>query len=318
MIKRTLYFGNPSYLSLSDAQLVLRYPEIEKSEAKTREEKNEFIRKVPIEDIGIVVLDHKQITITQALIDAMLGNNVALVTCDTNHHPKGLLLPLAGNSIQTERFRHQIEASEPVKKQLWAQTVAQKIKNQSAHFGFLELDTSYFNAIIKNVKSGDTDNKEATAAAYYWGNFFKSKRFVVFKNLDSFKRYREGQPPNQYFNYGYAILRATMARSIVGAGLLPTLGIFHKNRYNAYCLADDLIEPYRPFVDKLVGELIREFGIKEDLPKEVKAKLLQVPAMDVLLDGMKSPLMNATERTAVSLVRCFSGEQRKLLYPEFI
>ncbi len=313
MIKRTLYFGNPSYLSLSNAQLVLRLPEVEKNDTLPEHFKKEASASIPVEDIGIVVLDHKQITITHGLIEALLENNTALITCDSTHHPTGLMLPLCGNTIQNERFRSQLEASEPLKKQLWAQTISQKIKNQAAMFAGKNIDNGYLIPLYRNVKSGDADNSEAVAAAYYWGNIF---RFLP--TVNSFKRFREGLPPNNYLNYGYALLRATMARSIVGAGLLPTLGIFHHNRYNAYCLADDLMEPYRPFVDKVVYSIIETTGIQEDISKEIKMLLLKIPAMDVLIDGEKSPLMNATQRTAVSLVKCFNGGQRKLMYPEFI
>lgn len=314
MIKRTLYFGNSAYLSLNNAQLVLRLPDVEKNDLLPSEFKKDATVSIPIEDIGIVVLDNKQITITQALMEALLDNNVAMITCNSTHHPTGLLLPLSGNTIQTERFRAQLDATEPLKKQLWAQTVAQKIKNQSAHFKELELDNGYFIPLYRNVKSGDSDNCEATAAAYYW----KHLSPTLTLGGGDFKRHREGLAPNHFLNYGYSILRATMARSIVGAGLLPTLGIHHRSRYNAYCLADDLMEPYRPFVDKVVCGVIKEFGIVENLPKEVKAALLKIPAMDVMMDDVQSPLMNATQRTAVSLVKCYEGEQRKLLYPEFI
>lgn len=317
MIKRTLYFGNPSYLSLSNAQLILRLPEVEKNDTLPESYKKEITATIPVEDIGIVVLDHKQITITQALMEALLENNTALVTCDSTHHPTGLMLPLCGNTIQNERFRAQLDASEPLKKQLWAQTVSQKIKNQAALFSTKNIDNSYLIPLYKNVKSGDTDNCEATAAAYYWNNIFTPLSFEKGQEKISFKRFREGLPPNNYLNYGYAILRATMARSIVSAGLLPTLGIFHHNRYNAYCLADDLMEPYRPFVDKAVYNIMQDYGTHKDISKEVKSILLKIPAMDVLIDEEKSPLMNATQRTAVSLVKCFNGEQRKLLYPEF-
>ncbi|MGB3948021.1 MAG: type II CRISPR-associated endonuclease Cas1 [Bacteroidia bacterium] len=313
MIKRTLYFGNPSYLNLQNSQLVLRLPEVEKNGTISESFKKEATASIPVEDIGIVVLDNKQITITQALMEALLENNVALITCDSTHHPTGLMLPLCGNTIQNERFRAQLDATEPLKKQLWAQTVSQKIKNQAALFGSIGIDNSYFVPLHRNVKSGDADNAEATAAAHYWGNIFNNTSLA-----DKFKRYKEGLPPNNYLNYGYALLRATMARSIVGAGLLPTLGIFHHNRYNAYCLADDLMEPYRPYVDKVVYSIIEEHGLNNDIPKEIKATLLKIPAMDVIMDGEKSPLMNATQRTAVSLVKCFNGEQRKLLYPDFM
>jgi CRISP-associated protein Cas1 len=352
MIKRTLYFGNPSYLSLGKGQLSIRLPEVEKNDTLPDFFKKDAIKTIPIEDIGIVVLDHQQITITQALLAALLDNNVALIACDNTHHPTGLMLPLCGNTIQNERFRAQLDATEPLKKQLWAQTISQKIKNQAAMFESKNIDNAYLVPLYRNVKSGDTDNSEATAAAYYWKNLFgvievaqkttntlgtnlpgfqnlaslnhdnhdhfEQKNQPKIKCITNFKREREGMPPNNYLNYGYALLRATMARSIVGAGLLPTLGIFHHNRYNAYCLADDLMEPYRPFVDKVVYSTIEKQGLEEDIPKEIKATLLQIPAMDVLMDGEKSPLMVATQRTAVSLVKCFEGGQRKLIYPDFI
>ena len=310
MIKRTLYFGNPAYLSLRNAQLIVKLPEVEKNDLMTDTFKKDNIASIPIEDIGIVVLDHKQITITQALIENLLENNTALITCDSSHHPTRLMLPLCGNTIQTERFRAQIDATEPLKKQLWAQTVSQKIKNQAAMFSHQNIQNDYFLPLYRNIKSGDTDNCEATAAAYYWKN--------LFPKIDEFKRYREGQSPNNYLNYGYALVRATMARSIVSAGLMPTLGIFHRNRYNAYCLADDLMEPYRPFVDKVVCEILAEHNLIEDIPKEIKTILLSIPTMDVMMEDEKSPLMIATQRTAVSLVKCFQGEQRKLVYPDFM
>ena len=316
MIKRTLYFANPSYLSLSNAQLVLRLPEVEKNETLPEQFKKEATASIPVEDIGIVILDHKQITITQALIEALLDNNVALITCDTTHHPIGLLLPLCGNTIQNERFRAQLNATEPLKKQLWAQTITRKIKNQAAFFKSRNIEDNYLTQLHQNVKSGDSDNREAVAAAHYWSTIFLG--FPLSEGKDVvFRRYREGLPPNNYLNYGYALLRATMARSIVSAGLLPTLGIFHRNRYNAYCLADDLMEPYRPFVDSVVYSIVASKGVDADIPKEIKTTLLQIPAMDVIIDGEKSPLMNATQRTAVSLVKCFVGEQKKILYPEF-
>ena len=343
MIKRTLYFGNPAYLSLNNAQLLVRLPEVEKNDLLPTEFKKESVAVIPIEDIGIVVLDHKQITITQALMEALLENNVALITCNSSHHPTGLMLPLCVNTLQNERFRIQLDATEPLKKQLWQQTIIQKIKNQASLLANRRIENNYLIPLYKNVKSGDSDNCEALAAAYYWANIFKSTNlercrnilnkfqdgmtehtshaeFISASNLvsesNSFKRDRNGSSPNNYLNYGYAILRATMARSIVGAGLLPTLGIHHANKYNAYCLADDLMEPYRPFVDKIVCELIDEYGVCEELTKEIKTIFLKIPAIDIVMDNEKSPLMIATQRTSVSLVKCFAGEQRKLLLPE--
>jgi CRISPR-associated protein Cas1 len=300
MIKRTLYFGNPAYLRLKDKQLSIE--SIVEGETKTAT--------VPVEDIGIMVIDHQQITITSGLIQELQEENVAVITCDYRHMPQSLLLPIEGNSVQRERYKAQIDASEPLNKQLWQQTVIQKIKNQAAILTNLRLNSDYLVPLHKNVKSGDTDNCEGTAAAYYWKN--------IFSHIQGFRRdtEREAIPPNNFLNYGYAILRGTMARSIVCAGLLPTLGIFHRNRYNAFCLADDLMEPYRPYVDEIVHGMYNELGPVYEMQKEHKAVLLKIPAIDVFINGEKSPLMVATQRTAVSLVKCFEGEQRKLVYPE--
>ncbi len=308
MIKRTLYFGNPSYLSIKHAQLNIRLPEVEKNDLLPTEFKRDALATIPVEDIGIVIIDNPQITLTSGLLQALQENNVAVIICDYRHMPQSLLLPIEGNSIQQERYDAQLAASEPLKKQLWQQTVIQKIKNQAAALESKSLVADYLIPLHRNVKSGDTDNCEATAAVYYWQ--------TIFKHVNGFVRHREGPPPNNYLNYGYAILRATMARSIVAAGLLPTLGIFHKNRYNAYCLADDLMEPYRPYVDQIVHQMVEEMGITDEMTKEHKTVLLKIPAIDVIIDGEKSPLMLATQRTAVSIVKCFNGEQRKILYPE--
>lgn len=319
MIKRTLYFGNPSYLSIKNAQLTIRLPEVEKNDLLPTEFKRDALATIPIEDIGIVIIDNPQITLTSGLLQALQENNVAVIICDYRHMPQSLLLPIEGNSIQQERYDAQLAASEPLKKQLWQQTVIQKIKNQAAALDSFNLPSNYLVPLYRNVKSGDADNCEATAAGYYWQTIFS----VILSNsaredlgLRSFVRHREGPPPNNYLNYGYAILRATMARSIVAAGLLPTLGIFHRNRYNAYCLADDLMEPYRPYVDQIVYQMVTEMGTTDEMTKEHKAILLKIPAIDVTIDGEKSPLMIATQRTAVSIVKCFNGEQRKILYPE--
>jgi len=298
MIKRTLYFGNPAMLKLKDKQLQI--------DIRLEEEVKTTL--VAVEDIGIVVIDNQQITLTSGLLQALQENNVAVITCDYRHMPQSLLLPLEGNSIQQERYDAQLAASEPLKKQLWQQTTIQKIKNQAAILDSLLIKSDYLIPLYKNVKSGDTDNCEATAAVYYWQK--------IFNHVDDFIRHREGPPPNNYLNYGYAILRGTMARSIVAAGLLPTLGIFHRNRYNAFCLADDLMEPYRPYVDEIVYRMVEEIGLVQELTKEHKTVLLKIPTIDVMLEGEKSPLMIATQRTAVSLVKCFMGEQRKLVYPE--
>lgn len=223
--------------------------------------------------------------------------------------PAGMLLAIAGNTIQTERFGAQISASVPLKKQLWKQTVETKISNQAEVLSRQGVQVANMLSWIEQVASGDTKNLEARAAAYYWKN--------IFKENPGFIRSREGGYPNNFLNYGYAILRAVAARSLVGSGLLPTLGIHHHNRYNAYCLADDVMEPYRPFVDAILLSIIDDGCEEEELTTEMKKKFLGIPVTTVLLDGEESPLMNAMQRTTASLAKCFSGEQRLILYPEF-
>lgn len=304
MIKRTLYFGNPTYLSMKDSQLVIHLPEANGMDDKTGK------NTIPIEDIGVVLLDHKQITITHGLLEALLANNTAVITCDSNRMPVGLLLPLSGNTIQSERFQSQIDASLPLQKQLWQQTMQAKIANQ-AYVLNKTRGTVVKNMLawVDGVKSGDSDNLEARAAAYYWAN--------LFSNIPNFRRDREGIPPNNLLNYGYAILRAIVARALVGSGLLPTFGIHHHNRYNAYCLADDIMEPYRPFVDKLIVEIVDSGENIVDLSKSLKTKLLNIPVIDVCINGQRSPLMVAVAQTTASLAKCYSGEIRRIVYPEF-
>jgi CRISPR-associated protein Cas1 len=309
MIKRTLYFGNPTYLSLTNSQMVIRLPEVEKNAELPEHIKSESKKAVAIEDIGVMVLDHQQITITQALIDALLQNNVALITCDSTRHPTGLMLPLAGNTLQSERFRDQIDASVPLKKNLWQQTVQMKIKNQASVLRRAGVPVDNMMHWSNSVRSGDPDNFEARAAAYYWKNIFPEEL--------EFTRERNGFAPNNLLNYGYAILRAVVARGLVSSGLLPTLGIHHRSKYNAYCLADDIMEPYRPFVDVIVREIVHSGVNINELDKGIKHQLLSIPVMDIWIEGDRSPLMVGLQRTTASLVKCFSGESRKILYPEF-
>lgn len=309
MIKKTLYFGNPAYLSLRNAQLVIKLPEVENNATLPKMMKRQSEVTKPIEDLGVVVLDNKQITITSGAMEALLENNCALITCDSKSMPVGLMLPLYGNTTQNERFREQLAASVPLKKQLWQQTVQAKINNQAAALAICTGEESKCMRVWANdVRSGDPDNLEARAAAYYWR--------TLFSDLDGFTRDREGIPPNNLLNYGYAILRAIVARGLVASGLLPTLGIHHHNRYNAYCLADDIMEPYRPYVDKLVFDLYQLQRKEVSLTKETKVALLAIPTLDVRISKKRSPLMVAVGQTTSSLYKCFSGELRRIAYPE--
>lgn len=309
MIKKTLCFSNPAYISLCNRQLVIQIPDIEKNDKLTADFKKMNERTIPIEDIGVVVLENKQITITTGAIEALLDNNAALITCDSRCMPTGLMLPLYGNTLQSERFRDQIEASLPLRKQLWQQTVKQKITNQEAILRRCsQTETQCMKVWANDVRSGDPDNLEARAAAYYWKN--------IFPNIPNFVRGREGNPPNNLLNYGYAILRSVIARALVSSGLLPTLGIHHHNRYNAYCLADDIMEPYRPYVDELVVKIVSQYDNYSELSKDLKAQLLTIPVLDVVIDGKRSPLLIAASQTTASLAKCFRGESRILSYPD--
>lgn len=298
MIKRTLYFGNPARLSRKDAQLTVHFPEESGQENRT----------VPIEDIGIVILDNPQIQIGQALLSSLLENNVAVVCTDSRHMPAGMFLNYQGHTEMAEIYAAQIEASEPLKKNLWQQTVEQKIRNQAAVLRQYDQPYEELLAMARIVKSGDIENKEGHAAAHYWRRLFDPEM--------GFKRGRYEDGPNNLLNYGYAILRAVVARSICGSGLLPALGIHHRNKYNPFCLADDVMEPYRPYVDMLVCSIVDSDIDYSELTPALKKELLQIPTMDVTLEGETSPLMIATQRTTASLARCFKGESRTILYPQ--
>ena len=299
MIKRTLFFGNPAYLSTRNEQLVVSFPE------STKKDKT-----IAIEDLGYVVLEHPQITITNGLLRKLVQNKTAVITCDSQHLPCSLLQPLVGHSEQTERMRHQLNASLPLKKNLWQQTITYKINNQANHLLQRKKNALKLKRWAKEVKSGDSGNHEAIAAAFY----FQS----LFSDIANFNRNQKGVPPNNLLNYGYAILRAVTARALVSSGMLPSVGIFHKNKYNAFCLADDVMEPYRIYVDALVYSLVEAGGNISELNQQLKAQLLSIPALDVYIDGKYSPLMVAMSRTTNSLYECFNSNSRRILYPEYV
>jgi CRISPR-associated protein Cas1 len=297
MIKRTLFFGNPAYLSTQNQQLKVSFPEEEKED-----------RLIPIEDIGIIVLENQQITITNGLLQKLSENKSSVISCNGQHLPTAMLLPTHGHTEFTERVRYQINASKPLKKNLWAQTVSAKIENQAAHLKEKGKETVRLDYLARNVQSGDSGNHEAQAAAVYWQSLF---------DIEDFNREQNGIPPNNLLNYGYAILRAIIARAIVSSGMLTVLGIWHRNKYNPYCLADDLMEPYRPYVDLIVGHIVTTQDDYSELNTILKSELLNIAAMDVFIDGSRSPLMVAASRTTSSLFDCFVGVGRKIIYPEY-
>lgn len=308
MIKRTLFFGNPAYLHLANEQMHIKIPEVESLKDYPEKLKKEAQACIPIEDIGLIILDKCRITITQGLVDKLINNNVAILWCNNSHMPIALTLPMADNDTFSEKLKYQLQATEPLKKQLWKQTIEAKITNQAKVLDMLGYNGIELYKMAENVNSGDPENMEGRAAAKYWTTLLKPFNVTRGQN--------EG-PPNHMLNYGYAILRAIIARNLVGSGCLPVLGIHHHNKYNAYCLADDIMEPYRPFVDLMVFQHLKNAGkVPLILDFEIKKLLLNIPQIDINIDGKYSPLMVGSQRTTASLVKCYMGESRKILYPK--
>lgn len=296
MFKRTVYFGNPGHLSIKMKQLIFK-----------PKEQDEVIS-IPVEDIGFIILDHYGITYTQSVMQLLGENKAGIIICDAKHNPQLMMLPLESNTLQQERFRAQIDASEPLKKQLWQQTIKAKIANQAAILEWRGTDPAMLKRLSKGVKSGDSGNMEGLAARHYWQYLFTNK-------MKNFRREREGEPPNNLLNYGYIVLRSAVARALAGSGLLATLGIHHKNRYNAFCLADDIMEPYRPYVDKIVCDIFDNTNDITSLTKNIKAELLQIMVQDVVIEGITHPLMVGLSYTTASLAACFLGEEKEIKYP---
>lgn len=296
MIKRTLYFGNPAYLSVRHRQLCVT---LKDSDTPVT---------VPIEDIGVVVADHHQVTLTHAAITSLQENKAVIIWCGSNHMPLSMSLPLQAHDTYTEVVRHQTAASEPLKKQLWKQTIMAKIRNQASVLTIMGKKQPRLEKMIPRIQSGDPDNYEAQAAAIYWSSLLQD--YEVTRG-----RFEGG--PNALFNYGYAILRAVIARNLVGSGCLPVLGIHHRNKYNPYVLADDIMEPYRPVVDQYIWSYLQtRASDSEELTREDKSHLLHIPVIDITIQGKSSPLMVGAQRTTASVAGCYMGKVRKILYPE--
>lgn len=295
MLYRSIYIGNPAYLKLKDKQLKVTNPE-------TKEEKGS----IPIEDIGLLMLDHYQITLSNQLIQELMKNNVILISCDERHLPLAGMLPFSGNTLFSERVKTQIEVSEPLKKQLWKQTVECKIQNQLKVLEQLGKYAYPMYEYLKEVKSGDTTNMEGIAAQHYW-------KYLI---DNDFLRDRFGDYPNPFFNFGYGVLLSIIARALVDTGLLLVLGIFHRNKYNPYCLASDIMEPYRPIADLLVMKWLQLHPEKQSLDKESKTFLLQIATQDVNIEKLVRPLIVGVKMTASSLLKCYTGEKRQISYPE--
>ncbi len=291
MLKKTLLFSNKCSLTTKHEQLVIKSEKIN--------------RTIPIEDIGFIIIDNLEIYISISTLNKLVENNTAVIICNKIHLPNGMFLNLNSPHIQQELFKHQINASIPLKKKLWQQTVIEKISNQGILLNKITNKTNTLNFLASKVLSGDTSNMEAVAASFYWKSFFE---------ID-FKRERFGNYPNNFLNYGYAILRAATARALSGSGLLNTLGIHHKSKYNAFALADDIMEPYRPLVDEATYTIIQHYD-EQELNTEIKSILLQVLTRTVYFKDEKSTLMVALQKTANSLQQCYTGKRKKIKYPK--
>jgi CRISPR-associated protein Cas1 len=296
MIKRTILIENKSSITTKNQQLVLK-SEIRESS-------------IPIEDIGFLVLDHAEIYLSIPAMNLIVENNTAIIICGSNHLPNGMLLNLNSHHIQQEIFKNQIEASIPLKKQLWQQTIVEKIKNQGELLEKITKNKNTFEFLASKVLSGDTSNMEGVAAQQYWKHFPLPNH-----EKDGIKRERYGDYPNNFLNYGYAILRAATARALSGSGLLNTLGIHHKSKYNAFALADDIMEPFRPLVDEKIFDIMKRYQ-EQELNTAIKAELLQMLTQTVYFKEEKSPLMVGLQKTASSLQQCFTGDRKKIKYPK--
>lgn len=291
MLKKTILLENKASLTTRNLQLVI------KTEVKESS--------IPIEDIGFIVVDHPEIYLSIPLMNLMIENNTSLILCNANHLPNGMFLNLNSHHIQQEIFKNQIDASLPLKKQLWQQTIVEKITNQGILLEKITSKKNNFDFLSSKVLSGDSSNMEGVAANFYWKSFFEQK----------FKRERFGDYPNNFLNYGYAILRAATARALSGSGLLNTLGIHHKSKYNAFALADDIMEPFRPIVDEKVFELMQKYD-EQELNTTLKSELLQILTRTVYFKEEKSPLIVALQKTASSLQQCYTGDRKKIKYPK--
>ena len=292
MLKRTLVFSSPMHLSLRNAQLVV----------STKEPPNEQ-RTVPIEDIGLVMIENQMVTVTMPLLNALVDAGVAVILCDAKGMPHAMLQNMDGNNLQGECLRNQISMGEVARKQLWKQIVEAKIKNQSALLQKIHGKGDVLKPYYTNVKSGDSDNREGIAARIYFSELFG----------EDFIRDRNQPGINALLNYGYSVLRAATARALISSGLTPSLGIFHHNRSNAFPLADDLMEAFRPFVDETVYQLCEQ-GILE-VNKDAKFELISVLSSDTYYPKVTRPLQIGLSITMASLAKCFSGETKLLSLP---
>ena len=292
MIKRTIDISDgPTFLNIENDQLIL-----------TRQ--SERIASIPCEDVGVLMIDHRQTTYTHSALTRLLGRGAVIVLCAENHLPAGILLPVENNDLHTERLRAQVAAGQPMRKQLWRQIVVHKIKGQANNLPESHFDHGRLLMLASEVKSGDTSNCEGVAARFYWPALMGA----------DFRRDPDGDWPNPLLNYGYMVFRAAVARAIVAGGLHPAIGLYHSNRNNPFVLADDLVESFRPRIDRTVVSVAKTG--RTDIDKEAKRAVLSLLAEPITVAGQSGPLMVGLHRIVASLVRCFLGTDKTLDLPE--
>jgi CRISPR-associated protein Cas1 len=294
VIKKTIEIATAgTRLSIAHRQLVIERPD-------------EETRTLPCEDIGVLIVDHPQTSYTHSVFTTLLDQGAAIMLCGANHLPAGLLLPFDAHTTQTERHRAQAECGDGVKNRTWQLIVAAKLRQQGAVLSHYTGADSGLSEIARRVRPGDPDNLEAMGAQRYWPRLFGP----------DFRRFRDGPPPNDLLNYGYAVVRAAIARAISAAGLMPTLGVHHRNRGNPFCLADDLMEPYRPYVDWRVKSLGVGRETTPTLDRQTKAALLSILNETIMVGGRRSPLLLAFHASAASLCKILTDAGRDLALPD--
>ena len=292
MIKRVVDISQQSYLHVKNKQLLV-------------DRDGETIAQISIEDLGILILQHQAIVLTQSVVSQCQHNNVAILFCDSRHLPISITLPLwEGNSLHTKVLREQMAVSVPTRKRLWQKVVKYKISEQATTLQLAGANAKGLQRLQEKVKSGDPDNCEAQAAKQYWG-------LLMGKN---FRRDPDAEGVNALLNYGYSIVRAMTARALVGAGLHPAIGLHHKNQYNSLCLADDVMEPFRPWVDWRVWQLLEQSG-DISVNQNSKQCLLSLLSDSVVMGDRQMPLMVAAHSLAAGLKRALTDSKQSLVYP---
>ena len=295
MIRRTVEFSTPgTRLSVAYGQLVVERP-------------NQPKVTLPMEDLGVVIVDDGRALYTQAVFWGLLEAGATVLITGRDHLPVGMMLPLEGHHAQTERHRAQAQASEPMRKQTWQAIVRAKITQQAAVLSYFNGNSAGLGTMVRRVRSGDPENLEAQAAQRYWPLLFGR----------GFHRDREAEGVNALLNYAYAVLRAALARAIVAAGLIPSLGVHHRHRNNPFCLADDLLEPYRPYVDWRVRLVVDNHNGSppQVADRQTRAALLSLLNETVRVGDRREPLLLAMHSSAASLCQALTGGKRTLCLP---